>query len=961
MLFWGTVAMGAVLTPESIEWRLPGDAAVWMQDNTVLQVNATQPHHTTVDLLNGARMPQFLMTLRVKVLDWAGSPPGIYFYMHRHAGGLQAAALGRDGLRLMGWYGKDEPGTSSVKGGIGYEKGVWLRLKLICRGSNCVAKVWRDGETEPRWQVEHSYAKLKTTAPGLGVWTHPQIASTATVQFADVEILPLTDARLAEQNVPAASLTPLPPEQIPTNSGCFRAGGMVGIRGARLAMAFDPADGRPTTIRDLVSGQEFAAPAALWGLFHLGLRSADHLKLRTLSARDFLKLESTCEPGSDTLTMQFTECLAGDVSVACNVTVGPDGELRFSAETTVKTGEHVASLRYPELPCRPTLAGDGSDDALIIPSHEGVVIHQPGTQQMSRSNVYPEASFAQFAAYYGQTGGLYVAAHDPAGHCKRIHTMCAKGRFVCTAWEHLFPEDGSETAAMPYDIVVDRVEGGDWRHAADRYKAWAKSQPWCAKTLDQRDDIPAFLTDATGILIDGIRNPKGLTQKYGPNMERLPDVLDQYREATGLKHIVFIPYGWENRGTWAGIHYLPAFPSNAFWADMAAELKRRGNRVGMLTSGFWWVVKRQTNGNGPGFDDSADLERLGDMCIRNADGTLYEADHYDQPQGGASWRGLSVRLCHGSKDAQKNLTDTFMGVARLGVPLVSFDQEIGGGMPVPCYDTRHGHAPGFGNYPWTGLEDTCKAILSKGKTVEPELGLFMENTSEVAIPYMCTYWSRQFAEVHNYGGRNEGIALFSYLYHEYVTAIGAACVQGQGEAPTKEMRGRILANNLVRGLIPGPFIHQVPLESGKEWHQYVTRAYLAFCKPYRHFSQFLLRGRTLHPPKLTCARVTTAFHYVDHKNGKKRWKHGKPLSPTKVDFDAVGTGAFEAGDGRRLVLVVNATGSEQTATVELPAGHQWQEYALDGKPGDAKLTSGTQHLDLTPFECRLYVAPAPMR
>ncbi|MCK5801458.1 MAG: hypothetical protein KAI66_01435, partial [Lentisphaeria bacterium] len=405
-------------------------------------------------------------------------------------------------------------------------------------------------------------------------------------------------------------------------------------------------------------------------------------------------------------------------------------------------------------------------------------------------------------------------------------------------------------------------------------------------------DIPAFLTDATGILIDGIRSPKGLTTKYGPNMERLPDVLDEYRKATGLKHIVFIPYGWENRGTWVGIHYLPAFPSNEFWRDMAAKLKQRGNRVGMLTSGFWWVVKRKTNGNGPGFDDSADLETLGDMCIRNADGSLYTVDNYDNPFTGATWRGMSVRLCHGSKDAQANLTKTFLDIARLGVPLVSFDQEIGGGMPIPCYDTRHGHAPGFGRYPWTGLRDTCEAILAEGKKIEPELALFMENTSEVAIPYMSTYWSRQFAEVYSRGGKEtQGIALFSYLYHEYVTAIGAACVQGQGEAPTKELRGRILANNLVRGLIPGPFMSQVPLKSEKEWHRYVTRAYTSFCRPYASFSEFLLRGRTLHTPRVTCASVKTKLNYVDRKHGKKRWKRGKPLSTKDMEFAAVGAGA----------------------------------------------------------------------
>ena len=85
-------------------------------------------------------------------------------------------------------------------------------------------------------------------------------------------------------------------------------------------------------------------------------------------------------------------------------------------------------------------------------------------------------------------------------------------------------------------------------------------------------------------------------------------------------------------------------------------------------------------------------------------------------------------------------------MARLGTPLVSFDQEIGGGQHAPCYSAAHGHAPGYGNWMWTDFRDLCRAILKEGKGVAPELGLLMENTSELAIPYMATYWSRQFGE-----------------------------------------------------------------------------------------------------------------------------------------------------------------------------------------------------------------------
>ncbi|MCK5801457.1 MAG: hypothetical protein KAI66_01430, partial [Lentisphaeria bacterium] len=272
LFVWGGIAAGIELTPRSTEWKLPKGAAKWVENGTILQIDADQPHHTSVDLLNAAGMPDFMLTLRVRIVSWEGAAPGLYFYMRREGGGLEAASLGRDGLRLMGWYGRGEPGTSSAKGGVPPEKGVWLHLKMVTRGNYCVAKVWRDGALEPRWQVEHRYSRLKGGALGVGVWTHPNTPSKASVQFSDVHAVPVTEQLLKEQNVLTAPAPSLEQRQIPAAWGCFKTNGMVGIRGTRLAVAFDIRDGCPTTLLDLVSGQEFSTSVPIWALFHLSLR-----------------------------------------------------------------------------------------------------------------------------------------------------------------------------------------------------------------------------------------------------------------------------------------------------------------------------------------------------------------------------------------------------------------------------------------------------------------------------------------------------------------------------------------------------------------------------------------------------------------------------------------------------------------------------------------------------------------
>jgi len=70
-------------------------------------------------------------------------------------------------------------------------------------------------------------------------------------------------------------------------------------------------------------------------------------------------------------------------------------------------------------------------------------------------------------------------------------------------------------------------------------------------------------------------------------------------------------------------------------------------------------------------------------------------DCYDKPNCYTPWRGLSNKLCHGSQNASNTMVDIITAVngnlggviephvgpsgMNSGVPLVSFDQEIGGG------------------------------------------------------------------------------------------------------------------------------------------------------------------------------------------------------------------------------------------------------------------------------------------
>ena len=930
--------------------------------NHAFQIRAVAAHHTRMVLDNSEKSPDFLLRFRFRLVDWSGQPPAVYAYGRHSEGGFRALNIGQNGGRAFCYYGQDMPATTIGTLDTGLpEGGDWVHIGLACYGDYVLAKAWPSGRPEPGWQAQGSGAGHEAGTVALGVWTSPREASTATVLFDDVEFRPLSAEDLRAWRISVGPRPTLSAQDVQPALGTFEAGGRAGIVSRRLALAFDPDTGDISNLIDRRTGQEFIAADVHEPLFRLRLTKPYDGTHLTLSSRDFRDIAVT-RSSRDSLQLRFTGA-AYAVRVDVPVRLLDDDNVAMRINVTNESDWCVASVAFPHMPAPASLGKDSNEDVLLLPWSSGAVLRAPGSRHVgAREMMYPGPAFAQFYALYNGQAGLYVAMHDAEGHCKRFQLRCGAGRFVAMTLQHLFLETPGGDAALPYDIVL-RTFDGDWRDAAAIYKRWAVQQAWCVRKLAERTDVPAFLTQGAGIIITPSNNPKYSPQVLGERLEKLPDLMDAYRTATGLKHMVFVPYGWENRGTWAGINYLPAFPSNELWRQANAELKKRGHRTAFLTSGFWWVVKRKQTGNGAAFDDTADFERRKAMCIANPDGTRWTADWYDRVQEFGSWRGLSAKLCHGSEQARNTMRDIFIEVARLGVPLVSFDQEIGGGQMTPCYDRTHGHPPGFGNWMWTGFRDVCAEILAQGKPLQPELGLFLENVSELAIPYMSTYWSRQFGEIDVGVAGGRGVGLFSYLYHEYVTAIGAACVQGQGQHGTRPnalLRCRILANNLVRGLIPGPFMHEVPLpedgarSTGGEWRALVSRAYCSFCHPYKHFPEYLILGETCRPPQIECDQVSTFFWRRDAVHGEPRKKGGPPLAKQTLALPSVVAGSFKAADGSTGTVIVNTTPDQHDAVAVFPTGGSTIVYSAERR--DLSRSDASRiALSLEPFGVRVLV------
>eukprot|EP01051_Picozoa_sp_SAG22_P009397 SAG22_NODE_782_length_7256_cov_8.627498_3_plen_620_part_00 len=351
---------------------------------------------------------------------------------------------------------------------------------------------------------------------------------------------------------------------------------------------------------------------------------------------------------------------------------------------------------------------------------------------------------------------------------------------------------------------------------------------------------------------------------------------------------VGVPYGWENRGTWAGINYFPAVPSNEAWKTVNAELAKTGDGTMFLVSGSLWVTKRNVTSGGPAFDDSAELAEpakaamLVKMAHASNGSTIWRDDQYDVETARQIWRGLSVELCHGHNGSQATLAAIFGQLRELGVSVASMDQEIGGQQAAPCYDPEHDHGPGFGTYIWSGYRDIVAQVQADSAAAGAQLGLSSEQTSELAIPWMGTYWSRQFALVdypRQCSGTAagaciepgfEGVGLFSYVYHEYATAMAAALVQGQGgTGPTRRgvlFQVKAMADSLAMGLAMAPFDWMVQANVTREvngypaeWVRVTSDAFFAYAGVMPLFREWLVFGETLRPMRLRCANVSTFY------------------------------------------------------------------------------------------------------
>ncbi len=632
-----------------------------------------------------------------------------------------------------------------------------------------------------------------------------------------------------------------------------------------------------------------------------------------------------------TASWRFTQLAGLDLDVEVRVSATLDAPAaRWTAAVRNHSGSRLIDLQFPFVVVAQTgqvvlptghggqlVAGDGL---------AGLPVDQPARWRLVPENGnsphYPGRVFAQMLAWYDQTGGIFLACDDTAGHLKLLQAVRRQpGIRLGIAHVGDWPLAGERV--LPYAVAL-RSFAGDWMDAADLYRDWTLQQHW-ATPLSARRDLPAWLLDSPphitirlqGYVDDGPAPP---VDEFLPYEKCLP-LLQGVATAVDAP-LVAVLMSWERGGPWVYPDCFPPVGGDESLAAFVAEARRRGWHVGSFCNGTRWVLKHLFNG----YDGTAYLaEHHGEQGLcRRPDGALWH-EAWD-----ANWRP-SILGCLGQAQTRRLAEDFVARLVGWGMESIQFFDQNCNAATFPCYAEGHDHAPEPGRW----MSDAMADIIATFRRVAAAAGEsgVIQSTECPCNEYCLPLFAQSDVRISVPGsGQLDYVPLYAYLFHECTLMHG---MMSYGPEPyALETRN---AWNGVWGLMPGAVmcgdgsLLNRETWNWAEWSPKVGRHDTALAV-IRHVTamrrgagrDFLVYGRMVRPAAVQTAQVTWDYH------GRSR------------TLPAVAQAAWQAPDGRHGVVLANWTAHEQTVRVTdarlgaSPTRYVWPDgRALLSTAGDA--------------------------
>jgi len=717
-------------------------------------------------------------------------------------------------------------------------------------------------------------------------------------------------------------------------------------------LAFDRQTGRLLSLRPRRNpGTELLAPGAALPAF--ALQYLDDLRqFRSLDAAQARHGAVHCaeSAGGQVLTLAFTGVGGLDLDVTVTVRTAPDD--RFSRWTcTVRNGVglRLVDVQFPMVVVPAT-------GAIALPAGHGghlltgdaltsLPVDDPRGWQLIPENgnspQYPGRFFAQFMAWMGEAGGVYLACDDTAGHIKVLRPV-RRGPGVRLGLAHIgdWPEPGQRT--LEYAVLLGSFLG-DWHDAAELYRDWALRQHW-ATPLTRRTDVPAWLLDSPphitirlqGYLDDGLAPPVGEFLPYEKCIPLLQGVADRVQAP-----LVAVLMSWERGGPWVYPDCFPPVGGDESLTRFCRLARERGWHVGSFCNGTRWVTKHLFNG----YDGTAYYhERGGERCVcRRHDGDVWQ-ETWDR-----SWRP-SYTTCMAQDLTRADATAFVRRLIGWGMESIQFFDQNCNAATFPCYASEHGHPPVPGRW----MADAMAGMIAAFRQAAAEAGeKAVVQSTECPCNELCLPLFQQ-SDVRGSPpgcGQTDFIPIYHYLYHECTILHGMMNIGPEPYSlPSRN------AWNGVWGQIPGAVLTgdgtllnretfnwaewQPPVGSDADALEMIRTVTALRRGPGR---DFLVYGRMQRPPDLQTQTVGWEYH------GQQR------------HLPAVAQAAWQAPDGRYGLVLANWTAQEQSVTVTDPhlAGSCVIHAGGSQAPVPYERHRGDRHaLRLPPLSCVLVAPPA---
>lgn len=270
------------------------------------------------------------------------------------------------------------------------------------------------------------------------------------------------------------------------------------LKNERVLAEISENTGALVRLQDLKSGMEFInsipnTAGRIVAQCKMAQRGAETEKERKLSCK-----KAVVTPVENGVTLQWD--VGYDIRLHAQVTLLPDG-LAFTSHADSGEQTKLMLVEYPVIGGMGDWGGKGE---MIHSFATGLHVKNPLKNFKVGDGVryapYPECfsgASMQFYAYYARgLGGLLFTAEDSESHQKWLNLYRCGSAMEGTMMYGYEDLGYGKSFRAPYAFTVRFLEGRGWEEAAEKYKAWAVRQPWCAMgTLRERPHCEWLLKD----------------------------------------------------------------------------------------------------------------------------------------------------------------------------------------------------------------------------------------------------------------------------------------------------------------------------------------------------------------------------------------------------------------------------------------------------------------------------------